>query len=109
MTELRSLRRLLGAFAIALMGIVAVSCGSSGDSSFAVSGGPDASAHRDGAGDGPGSFGQGGAKCVPGTCASLGYTCGQNGDGCGGALDRGGRAPPPPPPPPRLHPPRPPS
>jgi len=27
---------------------------------------------------------------VPGTCASLGYTCGQNGDGCGGALDCGG-------------------
>ncbi len=25
-------------------------------------------------------------KCVPATCASLGYTCGQAGDGCGGVL-----------------------
>jgi len=30
-----------------------------------------------------------GNGCVPKTCTSLGYTCGMNGDGCGGALDCG--------------------
>ena len=28
--------------------------------------------------------------CVPKTCAQLAYTCGMNGDGCGGTLDCGG-------------------
>jgi hypothetical protein len=31
----------------------------------------------------------GGSQCVPRTCASLGATCGQQGDGCGGILDCG--------------------
>jgi hypothetical protein len=32
----------------------------------------------------------GSAACVPKTCVQLGYTCGMNGDGCGGTLDCGG-------------------
>ena len=29
------------------------------------------------------------SNCVPGTCQRLGYTCGVNGDGCGGLIDCG--------------------
>ncbi|MBV9948030.1 MAG: hypothetical protein JOZ69_14340 [Myxococcales bacterium] len=36
----------------------------------------------------------GGAPCVPKTCASLGYDCGPAGDGCGGSLDCGSCTPP---------------
>jgi hypothetical protein len=32
----------------------------------------------------------GATACVPKTCVELGYTCGMNGDGCGGTLDCGG-------------------
>ena len=31
----------------------------------------------------------GGNSCTPTTCMALGYSCGQNGDGCGGILDCG--------------------
>ena len=37
------------------------------------------------------SLGEAGAvPCVPSTCQANGYTCGKNGDGCGGILDCGG-------------------
>jgi hypothetical protein len=41
-------------------------------------------------GPGDASAGEGGANaCTASTCTSLGYTCGKNGDGCGGILDCG--------------------
>ncbi len=69
---------------IALTGTVAVSCGSSG-AGTPVAGGDDASVGGSG-GDGSLLFQDSGSLCVPGTCKSLGYTCGGNGDGCGGTL-----------------------
>jgi hypothetical protein len=73
------------AFSFALVGgtiITAASCGGSGS---ATSGG-DASV------DGS-SFhitsDAGGNRCTVGTCASLGFTCGDNADGCGGLLHCG--------------------
>jgi MYXO-CTERM domain-containing protein len=36
----------------------------------------------------------GGGSCTPNTCATYGYNCGPNGDGCGGMLDCGVCTPP---------------
>jgi hypothetical protein len=54
-------------------------CGAGG---FSVCG--DASMSGDGSMSDGGTF-----ACVPSTCQSLSYTCGKNGDGCGGILDCG--------------------
>jgi hypothetical protein len=64
--------------------VTAASCGGSGSS---TGNGYDGSL-----GDGSKfSFGDGGNKnsCKPGTCQTLGYTCGDNADGCGGTLHCG--------------------
>jgi hypothetical protein len=76
-----------------------VSCGSSGNSSNFHGGDQnDGSAATDGttgSGNEAGSFfsdgGDGGAGngCKPKTCADIGYTCGQNSDGCGNVLNCG--------------------
>jgi hypothetical protein len=87
-----------GLFAIAIVAltsITAVSCGSGGSGSVFNDAGigddgslvvdatePDAYGHL-GGDDG------GGLGCQKKTCADLGYTCGKNGDGCGGTLDCG--------------------
>jgi len=79
---------------VALTAIAAVSCGSSSGSTFqpgqsdsgddsTVVGGDDAN---------NGSLGNDGGMnggCKPKTCADQGYSCGKNGDGCGGILDCG--------------------
>jgi hypothetical protein len=74
---------------VAVAAVAAASCGgASGDKSGA--GLPDAS---DSDLDSSMTFGGGDASemtCVPKTCAELAYTCGMNGDGCGGTLDCGG-------------------
>src|SRR5579863_2036117 len=62
-------------------------CGGGGSTSNST-GVSDASAGDDGSGSM--LFGDGSAsRCVPKTCAEAGYTCGMNGDGCGGTLDCG--------------------
>jgi hypothetical protein len=55
-------------------------CGGGGFNVCGVSGG---------SGDGSTDDGGGVAACVPSTCQAVGYTCGKNGDGCGGILDCG--------------------
>jgi hypothetical protein len=68
-------------------GLVAASCGSAnpslGDQTEA-----DASLMND-AQFFSASDGSVAAHCAPKTCKSQGYTCGENGDGCGGAIDCG--------------------
>jgi hypothetical protein len=51
---------------------------------FALVGAPRAARAEDG----------GGGSCTPNTCATYGYNCGPNGDGCGGMLDCGVCTPP---------------
>jgi hypothetical protein len=76
----------LGISAVALV-FVASSCGSDGeavfpnDSGFGVDEGGLF-------GDDSGFF-DGASGCTPKTCSDLGYTCGPNGDGCGGLIDCG--------------------
>jgi hypothetical protein len=99
-----------------------VACGSSDDSTSLFDGGSssDASTHPSssgassggGSGSGSGSGGttdaslgsdtttpvgiiiaDGGSGCTPKSCTDLGYTCGQNNDGCGGVLDCGSTCP----------------
>ncbi len=82
------------AIAIAVTGLIGSACGSSGGGIFGDGGGSgdDASVSQDAtADDGPGTIfgGDSGSLCKPKTCADLGYTCGPNGDGCGGTLDCG--------------------
>jgi hypothetical protein len=84
--------RWLGTLAIATgCAVVAVACGSgapTSDFTPGQQGGPDG-APSDATTEG-GTFGtEGGTGCKPTTCADKGYTCGQNGDGCGGVLDCG--------------------
>ena len=75
------------------VGLCAVSCGSSNSSTFNDAGGPDdlgdaTTSGKDGGGTGVLMQGNPDATttsmCTPKTCADLGATCGQNGDGCGG-------------------------
>src|SRR5271165_5774731 len=77
-------RLVLSLFIVAATFATAASCGGSGATTGV---GLDASL-----GDGSGlHFGAdgGGSHCKPGTCLSLGYTCGDNGDGCNGVLSCG--------------------
>src|SRR5258708_15815397 len=73
-----------------------VSCGSSKDTPGADRGdaavdGPESPT------DGAGLFSDAtlGPACTPKTCQDLGFTCGKNGNGCGGGLARGCLASPP--------------
>jgi hypothetical protein len=79
---------LLGiALAIAL---VVISCGGGGGQGVFTGGGSDSSAPDATSGIPDGSlFGDGANGCQPKTCVERGYTCGQNGDGCGSILDCG--------------------
>jgi hypothetical protein len=78
---MREICRLVGSlFLVAAASVAVASCGGSG----ATSGIGDASV-GDGSGLNLGADG-GGNRCMPGSCQSLGYTCGDNGDGCGGVL-----------------------
>jgi hypothetical protein len=73
---------------VALVGgtiVTAVSCGGSGG---ATGGGYDGSV-GDGSGLQLGGDAGGKTGCKPATCASLGYSCGDNADGCGGVLHCG--------------------
>src|SRR5512138_449884 len=69
--------------------LLVMSCGSTPSSTFdgGDPGGDDATASVN---DAFVSFADGGPqKCQPQTCASAGYTCGSNADGCGGVIDCG--------------------
>jgi len=78
---------------LALAGMLAAACGGAG--SGTSTGNLDGSVAFDGTtgfmtkpvADGSGTPTN---SCVPKTCASLGYTCGPNSDGCGNLLDCGG-------------------
>jgi hypothetical protein len=77
---------------LVLMGVgslAAAACGSS-NSEFGKTT-PDASSLTDGSGVvlNPGDGGGLVSSCVPKTCAQLGYTCGQNADGCNGIVNCG--------------------
>jgi hypothetical protein len=75
--------RVVSTVAIAgAIGLVGVSCGGSGSSSG--NGQPDGSTGLHLGGDSGG-----GSHCKAATCASAGYTCGDNTDGCGGVLHCG--------------------
>ncbi len=67
------------------------SCGSGAPTSDFSKGEPDASMGSDGGLVNDGSLlqGDGSTGCTPKTCKESGYTCGMNGDGCGGTLDCG--------------------
>ncbi len=81
--RLRDVARVVCSFAIAgATVVVGVSCGGSSSTS---GGGRDASL------DGPSLNlnGDGGSLCTPATCASMGYTCGVNADGCGSTINCG--------------------
>ena len=80
--------------------VAAASCGGSSDPSLFDHGTPDGSVTSDGSGSGSGGGdgslfsgdtgaggdGSGRGGCTPKTCAGAGYSCGMNGDGCGGVL-----------------------
>jgi hypothetical protein len=89
-TQLGS-RWLSGVVIIAFGAVMAAACGGSGGTGLAPS--PDASFATDDSGmngfGGGDDSGGGGNTCVKTTCASLGYTCGMNTDGCGGLQDCG--------------------
>jgi hypothetical protein len=74
-------RLIFVAVLVCLTGVTAASCGASNGITVGL---------PDGTFDGP-TFtnGDGGGGCKPGTCASLAYTCGMNGDGCGHPIDCG--------------------
>ncbi len=85
-------------FAIACLGASAVaSCGGTSPAYSLFDGGtgdattsPGSSGGSSGGGDdGPSIVVDGSTACIPKTCAQLGFTCGMNGDGCGGAVDCG--------------------
>jgi hypothetical protein len=95
MSEDRSMRRrnagrLVSIFAlVGVFFVLVASCGGAGGD---VSGGVDAStfdAFNPGSFSQDGNGGTGGSTCAPATCASLGYDCGVNADGCGGTVDCG--------------------
>ncbi len=78
----------LKAFGLALLVTCVVgvaACGSDDSGTSDGGGGSDATLFGDGLAFG----GDAGGSCQPQTCASAGYTCGLNGDGCGGILDCG--------------------
>jgi hypothetical protein len=91
----RDVSKLMCGLALAVaVAVVAASCGTgNGDSFFSADdGGDDGLASNDGTtltGDGSSITGDGGGHCKPNACADLGYTCGDNGDGCGGLLQCG--------------------
>jgi hypothetical protein len=74
--------------------IAAASCGGANDSNVFqtvpdASGGDEVTLGDAGTPE-AGSFGDATPDaCVPKTCTDLGYTCGKNGDGCGGTVDCG--------------------
>src|ERR1019366_6729317 len=83
----RDAGRLASIFAlVGVLFVLVASCGGAGGD---VSGGLDASTFD---AFNPGSFSQdasggtGGGSCTPAACASLGYSCGVNADGCGGTI-----------------------
>jgi hypothetical protein len=89
-----SLGRSIGLIVIGTVSSGAVaSCGSSDSSNFVGGLEPDASPSLDSSlGNETGSFvndGGGTGTCTPKTCAQLGYTCGENSDGCGSVLKCG--------------------
>jgi hypothetical protein len=65
--------------------VVAASCGGAGND---TAGGPDASTF-DGFGPGFTQDSSTASSCTPKSCATLGYNCGVNADGCGGTQDCG--------------------
>ena len=70
--------------------LLATGCGSGDSSQF--DGGADGAAADGtifGGGDGSGFNPDASSGCQPKTCASQGYTCGQNGDGCGNVINCG--------------------
>ena len=88
------LGRWLGAVSVAsLTAVVVASCGSgAGGSAFGYGdGGHDSSFIDDvSVPDSPGLVGrEGSTGCTPKTCASEGWQCGENGDGCGNILNCG--------------------
>ncbi len=90
---IRHVGRWLSIFAIAGCSAGAVaSCGGGSPASDFQPGHPDASTEGDGGTMTDGSLlnGDGNTNtCKPKTCADAGFTCGMNGDGCGGTLDCG--------------------
>lgn len=73
----------------------AAACGGSGDSTNLFVPAHDGSASDDAGDDAPtitgdsSITGDSGGVCTPKKCSDLGYTCGMNGDGCGGVVDCG--------------------
>ena len=85
---MRSLAR--GLFVLLVAGFVAMAAASCGSDATIFDGGlPDGSTDGTLSGDVIGFTNDGSGGCTAKTCADLGYTCGMNGDGCGGILDCG--------------------
>ena len=86
--RIRELSRLLFTLIAVMASIVlAISCGSSDNSSTNGKGGK--KPHLDGGGGFLFQDSGGGNNCVPKTCAELGYSCGPNADGCGNVIQCG--------------------
>jgi hypothetical protein len=102
---MRNLGQWIRMLAIASAGAAVVSCGSSPDTTSLFDAGVDSSTGGGGSGGSGGSGDDGGTAadtttgpqinldagggCVPKACAALGFTCGQNSDGCGNVMDCG--------------------
>jgi hypothetical protein len=67
----------------------ALSCGSCGPGETCGAGGYSRCGAGGGSTDGASDDGSSLTSCTPNTCPSMGFTCGKNGDGCGGVLDCG--------------------
>jgi hypothetical protein len=86
--RLRSVSRFLCTLVAATgPALAAASCGSSGHVS--ADAGPDASLSDGAPSDGSVFLENDASLCHPLTCQSQGFTCGKNGDGCGGTIDCG--------------------
>ncbi len=78
----------LGVAGCAALTVAACGSGTHTSNSGGV-GGAGGAGGGNGGGDGGLTLLDGGNACTPMTCATAGYTCGMNGDGCGGILDCG--------------------
>jgi hypothetical protein len=86
------LGRWFGSFAVvSMLASAIVSCGSSGSqfNTFTDASALKANGGSLGAPDGASLFAGDAAGCVPKTCQTQGFNCGQNSDGCGGLMDCG--------------------
>lgn len=82
-------KRLFG-FGLAASVVAIASCGDEPTSLFPNGNNEGGTNDDSGGGILPDNDGGGGSKgCVPKTCPELGYSCGPNGDGCGGLVDCG--------------------